>query len=127
MAQVVVRDQVLGGADVVGVTLTFPVERITVRELIRSRVYQEVEDYNRSKQETPYKAWAAQSGHSPAPQGRGAEVVWRTEYDRACEAFERKRVFVLIGDRQATTLDEKIDVSRDIEVTFVRLVLLAGG
>lgn len=108
-------------------TLTFPVERITVRELIRGRVYQEVEDYNRSKPETPYKAWAAQTGRSPMPEGRGSIVDWRTEFDRACEAFERKRVFVLIGDRQAATLDEEIDVSRDIEATFVRLVLLAGG
>lgn len=126
MAQVAVRDQVLGGADAVGMTLTFPVERITVRELIRSRVYQEVEDYNRSKQQTPYKAWAAQT-ERPAPQARSSSVDWKAEYGRACEAFERKRVFVLVGDRQAATLDEEIDVSRDIEVTFVRLVLLAGG
>lgn len=126
MAQVAVRDQVLGGADVVGLTLTFPVERITVRELIRGRVYQEVEDYNRSKQQSPYQAWAAQA-ERPVQGARASGVDWRTEFDRACEAFERKRVFVLIGDRQAATLDEEIDVSRDIEVTFVRLVLLAGG
>jgi hypothetical protein len=44
-----VRDETtfsLGGDDDRGFTLDLPEEQITVRELIRARVYQEVHDYN---------------------------------------------------------------------------------
>jgi len=36
----------LGGDDDRGFTLDVPEERITVRDLIRARVYREVQDYN---------------------------------------------------------------------------------
>ena len=51
-ATLTVNDQTLGGKTTHSVTLEFPSERTTVRELIRSRVYQEVQDYNRLRPET---------------------------------------------------------------------------
>src|SRR5262249_36745259 len=48
-AVLTVRDETTGGAVSEPITLEFPTETITVRELIRERVYQEVQDYNRTK------------------------------------------------------------------------------
>ncbi len=46
-ATITVRDETAGGKAINELTLDVLDERITVRELIRSRVYQEVQDYNR--------------------------------------------------------------------------------
>src|SRR5689334_22319102 len=44
---ITVRDETITGNSVGAFPLELLTERITVRELIRSRVYQEVQDYNR--------------------------------------------------------------------------------
>ena len=51
-ATLTIRDETAAGEPVHEFPLEFPSERITVRELIRERVYQEVTDYNfRSRRE----------------------------------------------------------------------------
>jgi hypothetical protein len=39
-------DELLGGTRSPAVTVSFPSSRTTVREIIRARIYQEVQDYN---------------------------------------------------------------------------------
>ena len=46
-ATLTVRDETTTGDTISSFPLEFPTERITVRDLIRERVYQEVQDYNR--------------------------------------------------------------------------------
>jgi hypothetical protein len=48
-ATLTVRDETTSGERGEAITLEFPTERVTVREIIRARVYQEVEDYNRKR------------------------------------------------------------------------------
>jgi hypothetical protein len=73
MPSITIRDETLGGAapDTPatgradgGLVIDFLTERVTVREIIRSRVYQEVEDYNRRKPET-FRGLGAR--HDPTP------------------------------------------------------------
>ncbi|MEU4560040.1 hypothetical protein AB0F72_16790 [Actinoplanes sp. NPDC023936] len=45
----------------------------------------------------------------------------------AVEAFSRNSFVVLVGNRQIEDLDERLDLSDGAEVTFLRLVPLAGG
>lgn len=105
-------------------------ERITVRELIRSRVYQEVQDYNRKRPELfrglvqPTDAEQTLNGFK-LPKGR--QIDWHDQYQKAIEAFERNRVIILVGERQAASLDEDIEIKPGTEVTFLRLVPLVGG
>lgn len=47
MPVVTIRDETTSGSRSDSFELTFPTESITVRELIRERIYQEVQDYNR--------------------------------------------------------------------------------
>ena len=42
-------------------------------------------------------------------------------------AFSRNGFVVLVGDRQIEELDEEVDLRRDTEVTFLKLVALVGG
>ncbi|MCW5552407.1 MAG: hypothetical protein KIS67_09580 [Verrucomicrobiae bacterium] len=48
-------------------------------------------------------------------------------YCRALDAFARNGFFVLVGDRQAESLDEAFTVTPETEVSFVKLVPLVGG
>ncbi|MEO1279136.1 MAG: hypothetical protein AAFV77_09285, partial [Planctomycetota bacterium] len=55
-ATLTIRDEGLGTAEGQGVDtyeLTVPDERLTIRELIRERVYQEVDDHNRRARTSP--------------------------------------------------------------------------
>lgn len=111
-------------------TLEFPTESITVRELIRERVYQEVQDYNRQKLGSfqgliqPTDAEVALNGYKLKP---GREINWKAQFEKACEAYAAHRILVLTGDRQTESLEETITIGRDTEVTFLRLMPLVGG
>jgi hypothetical protein len=126
-----ISDQTATGKSVGETVVEFLTERITVRELIRSRVYQEVQDYNRRKPEAfrglvqPDEAERALNGDYRMRSSR--DVDWRAQFERACDAFERNGFFVLVNDRQAETLEEEIVLGAETRVAFVKLVPLVGG
>ncbi len=111
-------------------TLDFLTEHITVRELIRSRVYQEVQDYNLKKGTffrglvQPTQAEITLNGFKLKTR---REIDWEQQYEKAIEAFETTRIIILIDDQQAESLDDKIVIRTDTHVTFLRLMPLVGG
>lgn len=129
-ATLTIRDETSSGSTVHEFTLDFLDEEITVRELIERRVYEEVHEYNASKPGyfrglvQPTDAEATLNGYRLRSQ---REIDWREQRDRALEAFERNGFFILIDDRQAERLDERIRIRLGTEVTFVKLVPLVGG
>lgn len=131
MAVVTIHDETTSGTRSGGRELTFPTERITVRELIRERVYQEVEDYNRAAGVGVFQGLVQPTGSEAALNGyrvrAGKSVDWKEQFARACEAYERGRVLVLAGGRQTESLEETIELTRGVEVTFLKLVPLVGG
>lgn len=131
MYTVVVRDESVGGRETARSELTFPTETITIRELIRERVYQEVQDHNR-RGDGAFRGLVAprqtaRGVEDSAAKRSRAEVDWKEQFDVACRAFEQNQILVLAGDRQATRLDESVELTRGVDVTFVRLVMLVGG
>ena len=130
MPTITIRDETLTGQSIAEYPLDLLTERVTVRELIRSRVYQEVQDYNRRKPETfrglvqPTDAEQTLNGFRVRDH---RQIDWTKQFDRACDAFERNGFFVLVDDRQPEALDEEITVGPDTRVSFVKLVPLVGG
>ena len=125
-----VRDETTSGDTLHEFALEVLTERITVRELIRSRVYQEVQDYNRSQPEVyrglvqPTDAEATLNGYRL----RKAQTIdWKKQFDKAIAAFETNGILILVGDKQAESLDEEIVVGPDTRVSFLRLTHLVGG
>jgi hypothetical protein len=105
-------------------------ESITVRELIRSRVYQEVEDYNRRQPEVfrllvqPGEAERTLNGfRMPRPRMIDPE----TQFEKAIETFEGNGFVVLVDDRQVESLDTQIALRPETSVAFLKLVPLVGG
>jgi hypothetical protein len=114
-------------------SLDFLSNTITVRELIRERVYQEVQDYHvRQSGEGRYRGLVQPEGYELALNGpktgvKPRSIDWRKQYERAVEAFEKNQVLILIDDRQAESLDERFTIGVGSRVTFLRLTLLVGG
>lgn len=108
---VVVRDETPTGRSLGQVTLALP-GSITLRELIRLRVREEVARHNAAVGAAgPPSDWAD----------------WEEQADATLRAFAGNGFLVLVGHRQVEELDVELELSEASDVAFVRLVPLAGG
>ena len=130
MATLTVFDETTSGDRMPGISLEFLTDRITVRELIRKRVYEEVQEFNLKEPEhfrglvQPTDAERVLNGYKLR---KRRKINWEQQYAKAVEAFERNGFLVLVDDHQAESLDEEIEIRVNTEVSFLRLVPLVGG
>jgi hypothetical protein len=129
-ATVTCYDETTAGERTNSLTLQFLTARVTARELIRRRVYEEVQEYNLSTPEyfrglvQPTDAERALNGYKLRQRRK---LDWEEQYRRAVEAFEKNGFFMLVDDRQLESLDEEIELKVATEVSFIKLVPLVGG
>ena len=125
-----IHDETASGQKTNTFTLDCLTEQMTVRELIRARIYQEVQDYNQKEPECfrglvePTNAERVLNGYKLKARRK---INWQEQFERSLQAFERNGFFVIVGDKQAESLDQQFDVKVDTEVSFVKLVPLVGG
>jgi hypothetical protein len=119
----------LGGASPVFV-LDFLTDRITVRELIRRRVYQEVKDYN-TQQPEYFRGLVQPTDTEQTLNGyrlkRRRQIDWEQQFEQALQAFAGNGFVLLVDDQQMDDLEAEIVVSPETMVTFLKLVALVGG
>jgi hypothetical protein len=105
-------------------------ERCSLREIIRGRIYQEVQDHNQQSPET-YHGIVAPSECEQTLNGfkvkKGRQIDWEDQYARALDGFGQNRFFVVVGGTQAMGLDDMFDIAPETEITFIKLVPLVGG
>jgi hypothetical protein len=129
-ATLTIRDATLSGETLNEWSLDFLSERITLKELIRGRVYQEVQDHNLRRPPRfqgliqPADDERALNGPKPA---RAPQIDWRRQFQRALEAFGKKQILVFVNDRHLEDLEEEIEIKPGTEVSFLRLTMLTGG
>ena len=125
-----IRDERAPGKPTGTVTLEDIPGRITLRDLIRTRVREEVARYNSAPSHDlrtlvrPVEAEVTLNGYGLEKPRR---LDWRAQADAAEEAFLRNGFLVLVGDRQVDDLDEELELDTDTDVRFVRLTPLVGG
>ncbi len=127
-----IRDQTTSsfGGEGDGFALDVPTERVTVRELIRTRVYREVHDYNLRRPEyfrglvQPTDAERTLNGFKVR---RGRRIDPEEQFETAIESFYRNGFLILVDDRQVEELEEEIEAGPYTTVTFLKLVPLVGG
>ncbi|MEU5987753.1 hypothetical protein ABZ806_02115 [Spirillospora sp. NPDC047418] len=130
MPAVTFRDETATGAPVAEVRIEALPERMTVRELIRLRVREEVARHNARPSDRfnglvrPDDAEAELNGYRLREPRR---IDWERQAEIAEKAFLANGFFVLAGDRQVEDLDEQIDLTTDPDLVFIKLVALAGG
>ncbi len=111
-------------------TLNLSSERITVQELIQSRVYQEVEDYN-ARQPEYFRGLVQPTEAEKTLNGYKLAKKQRIDAEKQCyialDAFQKNGFLILVNDHQVTDLDQMIEIQPDTTVTFLKLIPLAGG
>jgi hypothetical protein len=130
-----IRDESTSGGVYHEMPLEFPSERITVRELIRERVNQEVQDFNRKQNELVFRGLVQPTEAERVWNGKPNEfrlkkrrqIEWKPKFEKAIDAFTRNGFFILIDNKQAESLDQEFVLGHGSQVSFVRLTPLAGG
>jgi len=111
-------------------TLAVAEERLTLRELIRARVTQEVAAYSAQQSEyfhglvQPSEAERTLNGYKLR---QPRQLDPERQVATALAAFETNGFVILVDDRQMDSLDEPIELRPDLSVTFLKLVPLVGG
>ncbi len=133
----IATDETLSGQRVHSFRVDTLAERLSVREIIRARIWQEVQEYNARKESAAFKGLVQptqtetrlndtrQPKEAKAPPFK--PVSWETQYETALRAFQTNGFFILVHNRQAESLDEEFDLEAETEVSFVKLVPLVGG
>lgn len=118
-----------GGNDLVW-TLDVPAQRMTVHDLIRARVYQEVREYN-ARQPEFFRGLVQPTDAEHTLNGfrlpKRHQINPETQIKRALDAFGQNGFFMLVDDRQVDDLDQMIEIKPQTSVTFLKLVPLVGG
>jgi hypothetical protein len=130
MASVTFRDETATGKPVAEFEVAGLPERMTVRELIRLRVREEVARYNARPSDRfhglvrPDDAETELNGYRLREPRR---IDWEHQAEIAERAFLSNGFFLLAGDRQVEDLDDVVDLTVDPGLVFIKLVALVGG
>ncbi|NUR89686.1 MAG: hypothetical protein HOY71_36870 [Nonomuraea sp.] len=106
MALAIFREETATGRTLSEFSLPGLPDRVSARELVRTRVREEV------------------ARHNASPSRR---LDWEKQADAAEAAFARNGFLLLVGDRQIEDLDTEIDLTGEPVISFVKLVPLVGG
>ena len=132
LTELLIRDETTASLGKPEHTFTIHVsgETISLRELIRLRVTQEVEDFN-NRQPAVFRMLVQPNDtektlngfkfHKPRP------INPITQYEKAIEAFEGNGFIVLVDDYQIESLETEIVFRPETSITFLKLVPLVGG
>ena len=126
----VVTDATVTGKETARLLLEGVSSPLTLRDLIRFRVREEMARYNANPAlrfnglVQPSQVEADLNGYR-LPRTR--RLDWEAQAATAIQAFERNGFFVFVGDRQVDDLDQELTLADSDVVSFVRLVPLVGG
>lgn len=114
------------------IVLEFLTAEVTIRELIRERVYQEVQDFNLNMAKQPvFRGLVQPTDAEQTLNGyklkSKRQIDWQQQFDKATAAFDAGRILVLVNDRQADSLEERVTITPETGVSFLKLVPLVGG
>lgn len=127
---ITVSDESTAGTRYGSIRVEFLTDHITVRELIRERVYQEVKDYN-AKRPGVFRGLVQPTDAEESINGwklkQARMIDWQPQFEKACKAFAANKILILINDKQAESLDQPLTITPKSEVTFLKLMPLVGG
>ncbi|MBO2453803.1 hypothetical protein J4573_42405 [Actinomadura barringtoniae] len=130
MTSVTFRDESPGGRATESFTVPGLPGELTVRELIRIRVREEVALHN-AKPARRFHGLVQPDGAEADRDGyllkEARKIDWESQAAVAERAFVANGFVMLVGDVQVEELDELVDLNGDPELVFIRLVPLAGG
>ncbi|MFE2626983.1 hypothetical protein ACFYZU_16265 [Streptomyces sp. NPDC001651] len=131
MGNVTVVDETTSGGRGDGWELRIAEERLSVRELIRRRIFQEVAEHHAAGAPRVFQGLVRPRDAERTLNGYDTRTVRRldpeAQTEQALRAFAGNGFLLLVGDRQVTGLDDEVELRPGTEVTFLKLVPLVGG
>jgi hypothetical protein len=130
MKTITINDETAIGKVLNQISIEVENEIMTVRELIKARVFAEVESYNERLPEyfsglvQPTEAERVLNGYKMRERRK---IDAERQFYIALDAFQKNSFFLLIDNRQPDTLDEEVLVTNDTTVSFIKLTPLVGG
>jgi hypothetical protein len=130
MRTLTIEDRTATGRATGTIDLTDVPDTVTLRELIRLRVREEVARYN-LRPTAEFQGLVAPEGATPGATGHRMpaprRIDWERQADIAVAAFLRNGFFVMVSGRQVVDLDEEIELAKAADVGFIRFTPLVGG
>ena len=101
---------------------------LTLRELIRVFVQEEVKRFNESGSEV-FRGLVQPDASERILNGVRERPVldWEKQFDKAIAAFKGNGFLVLLDEQQITDLDETLLLTPQSQLAFLKLVPLMGG
>jgi hypothetical protein len=130
-----VRDETASGRVYQELPLCLPTEKIAVRDLIRERIRCEVEDFNRTQDETIFRGLVQPDGAERVVNGAVEEyhvtphrqIDWEPQFEKALDGFGHGSFVILIDEKQAVGLDQEFTIGPETQVSFLKLSPLIAG
>jgi hypothetical protein len=121
-------DETTGGGSHAAGALELDAPGVTLRDIIRLRLQQEVERFNQSRSEV-FRGLVQPEETERILNGirERRPVAWELQLEKAVAAFESNSLIVLVDDRHITGLDDPVPLKDLSKITFLRLVPLVGG
>lgn len=125
-----IKDESFGGKVLQEVLVGFSSGTVSVKDIIEARVRQEVENYNKRLPEyyngliEPNDAEKTINGfklRSKKPIDAEKQVYV------ALDAFQKNGFFLLVDTIQSVSLEQKVQLTGDTRISFLKLTALVGG
>jgi hypothetical protein len=129
-SSITILDEAMTGTASEVMKLIFDTKLVTIREVIKRRVQEEVANYNQKVNGTfyglvkPTNAETFAAGYRIKPKQL---VDPNKQIEIAITAFQRNGFFILVDNKQFEHLDDEILVADTTNISFVKLTPLVGG
>lgn len=125
-----ITDETAGGKVLNEVNVSFANELTTIQDIIKARVFAEVDAYN-NKMPEYYRGLIQPSDAETTLNGfrlkAKRKVDGEQQYLTALNAFQKNGYFVLIDNIQGESLDQMVVVNSNTSISFIKLTPLVGG
>lgn len=125
-----ITDETFSGTITNELNIEFSQSEITVKDLIEQRVLQEVDKYNKrvlDKFNGLIQPTEKEIILNERPNKEFRMIDGEQQVYVALDAFQKNGFFILIEQKQAETLEERILLRPNMSVSFIKLVPLVGG
>ena len=122
-------DETPSGTRTPAIRLRLASESLTARELIERRVEAEVKRHNKRASQ-PFRGLVQPTDDERRlnkPRRGGRLVDAASQVQIAIAAFENNGFFLLVDDQQVTSLEQRIVLTEETQISFIKLVALVGG
>jgi hypothetical protein len=127
--KILIRDESLTGKVAHEFELELETPILTVRELIRKRVYEEVNVFNSNRSER-YMGLIQLRAEELLLNPSGSQLRRKDaekQAEIALKAFDKNGFLLLVDNKQYSDPEEEVSLNPDSTVSFVKLTPLVGG